>query len=71
MNQNDTTERVYIVISAAPYSMTLAEIAMRCGLASRSVALYHVRKLADAGRIIFTPGTHRSIRLAEAVNVDQ
>jgi hypothetical protein len=71
MNQNDTTERVYNCIAKSFESMTLGDIALKCGLASRSVALYHVRKLADAGRIIFTPGTHRSIRLAEAVNANQ
>jgi len=41
---------------------TLAEIGASVGVA-KSVVLFHVRKLAAAGLITYTPGLHRSIRI--------
>jgi len=61
----DTTERVYEFIRKSDDRPSLEDIRRGCGLASRSVALYHVRKLAEAGRIIFVSGRHRSIRMPE------
>jgi predicted transcriptional regulator len=43
---------------------TLAEIGASVGH-DKAVVLYHVRKLAAAGLIVYTPGTHRSIRIQE------
>ena len=65
---NETTEKVFNFIRLSDDRPSLADIARGCGLASRSVALYNVRKLAEAGRIIFVSGTHRSIRMPEASN---
>jgi hypothetical protein len=62
---NNTTERVYEFISKSEGHLTLDDIARGCGLSSRSVALYHVQKLAGLGRIVFVAGRHRSIRIPE------
>jgi len=43
---------------------TLQEIGDRVGHA-KSVVLYHVRNLAKAGMIVYTPGQHRSIKIQE------
>jgi hypothetical protein len=61
----NTTERVYEFISKSDDHPSLEDIQRGCGLASRSVALYHVRKLAEVGRIIFVSGRHRSIHIPE------
>ncbi len=43
---------------------TLQEIGNSVGHA-KGVVLYHVRRLAAAGLIVYTPGQHRSIRIQE------
>lgn len=63
----NTTERVYEFIRKSDDRPSLEEIKRGCGLASKSVVLYHVRKLAAEGRIIHIPGIHRSIRIPEGI----
>jgi hypothetical protein len=66
MKPEETTQKVYqFIANTVTPNPSLAEIALGCGLASRSVALYHIRKLAERGEIIFVSGRHRSIRLPE------
>ena len=63
---NTTTDNVlhFIRTQAAKQEYpTLREIMAAEGIASTSVVLYHVRKLAAAGLITYTPGLHRSIRI--------
>lgn len=71
MNKNriahgTTTECVLAFIATADRP-TLQEIGDAFGVA-KTVALYHVRKLAAAGKISYTPGQHRSIRIQEEQN---
>ena len=58
-----TRDQILKIIKDNP-SLTLQEIGDQVGHA-KSVLLYHVRNLAKAGLIVYTPGQHRSIRIQE------
>lgn len=45
------------------YAPTIRELAERVGLASTSAVHHHLRALAKAGRITYTPTTARSLRI--------
>lgn len=47
------------------YSPTLVEIAVGCGLSSKTNAHYHVETLAAAGLVTREPNSPRTVRVAE------
>jgi DNA-binding Lrp family transcriptional regulator len=60
---NNTRETILQIIQDNS-NLTLQEIGDQVGHA-KSVVLYHVRNLAGAGLIVYTPGQHRSIKIQE------
>jgi SOS-response transcriptional repressor LexA len=65
--QLSATDRLYdfltTYIAAYGYAPSYAEMAAALGWHSLSTPLYHIRKLAAAGRIEHTPRTARGLRL--------
>jgi SOS-response transcriptional repressor LexA len=52
-------------IDAHGYAPSLGELAWMCGLASKSTALHHVRKLVELGMLVRDTKIARSIRLTK------
>lgn len=66
-DERDKQQRILTAITVFirqhGYSPSLEDLRRMCGISSRSVVLYQVRKLEAAGMVAFEPKIARSIRL--------
>lgn len=68
---DDTLLFIRQFIKQHGYSPSVREIAAGIGTTSTSVAGYHIRRLSDLGKIEWTPGIARSIRIIKGKRNDQ